>query len=509
MTGCVSGAVIGSVCESDVRLENVYYLEGTNAQVSGVFDDDGADTPGTITGGAAVKTDAEMRSDGFPALLGSAFAAGGRYPILSGETVPGEEPPVRAGLEIGTADELLAFAERVNAGENFSGKTVALTAHIDLSGVDWTPIGSTSARAFNGLFDGQGFVIDNLYSENGGLFGYVGADAVIRSVGVASGEIGSEAGYSSFFGGIAKWSNGADFIDCWNGADIYAGGYSGGIVGTVRDGGESIISGCYNVGTIYGKGTALGGIVGHLDTTRSGTSVNVTVENCYNAGAVYGQYSVGGIVGQAQDGHTFRSCYNIGEVTAATADNAGGFAGSVTRDNEIENCYFNSDVTPVGIPGDDGAVGKTASELRSDAFLTLLGEGYKADAYALVNGGFPLLLWQQTEEADGIDAVIAAIAAIGEVTLDSADAIRAARASYDALSASAKTLVANYGVLLAAEDALAALEEVSAPSDTSADVSGDVSDTPPTGDAAGALLWFALAAVCLCAALGLRARRRM
>lgn len=101
------------------------------------------------------------------------------------------------------------------------------------------------------------------------------------------------------------------------------------------------------------------------------------------------------------------------------------------------------------------------------------------------------------------------IAAIGEVTLDSADAIRAARASYDALSASAKTLVANYGVLLAAEDALAALEEVSAPSDTSADVSGDVSDTPPTGDAAGALLWLALAAVCLCAAPGLRARRRM
>ena len=637
VTGSVSGAVIGSVCESDVRLENVYYLEGTNAQVSGVFDDDGADTPGTITGGAAVKTDAEMRSDGFPALLGSAFAAGGRYPVLSGETVPGEEPPVRAGLEIGTADELLAFAERVNAGENFSGKTVALTAHIDLSGVDWTPIGSTSARAFNGLFDGQGFVIDNLYSEKGGLFGYVGADAVIRSVGVASGEIGSEAGYSSFFGGIAKWSNGADFIDCWNGADIYAGGYSGGIVGTVRDGGESIISGCYNVGTIYGKGTALGGIVGHLDTTRSGTSVNVTVENCYNAGAVYGQYSVGGIVGQAQDGHTFRNCYNTGEVTAATADNAGGFAGAVTRDNEIENGYFNSDVTPVGIPGDDGAVGKTASELRSDAFLTLLGEGYKADAYALVNGGFPLLLWQQTEEADEVDAVIAAIAAIGEVTLDSADAIRAARtaydaldeplrayvtnadrltqaeaalallnvkdeakrelaaykspeayrpaqqeellrllaegqaaidgaadaqaaadalaaakaamdavqtdarlsdaeaaaevsamiaaigevtldsadairaarASYDALSASAKTLVANYGVLLAAEDALAALEEVSAPSDTSADASGDASDTPPTGDAAGALLWFALAAVCLCAAPGLRARRRM
>lgn len=144
-------------------------------------------------------------------------------------------------------------------------------------------------------------------------------------------------------------------------------------------------------------------------------------------------------------------------MTASTADNAGGFAGSVTRDNEIENGYFNSDVTSVGIPGDDGAVGKTASELRSDAFLTLLGEGYKADAYALVNGGFPLLLWQQTEEADEIDAVIAAIAAIGEVTLDSADAIRAARTAYDALDESLRAYVSNADRLTQAEAALALL----------------------------------------------------
>ena len=144
-------------------------------------------------------------------------------------------------VDIASVADLLALAKSSNDG--VLAKNYRLTADLDLSGVDFPGIG-TAAHPFTGLFDGQGFVIDNLYSEKGGLFGYVGADAIIRSVGVASGEIGSEAGYSSFFGGIAKWSNGADFIDCWNGADIYAGGYSGGIVGTVRDGGESIISGC-------------------------------------------------------------------------------------------------------------------------------------------------------------------------------------------------------------------------------------------------------------------------
>ena len=158
---------------------------------------------------------------------------------------------------------------------------------------------------------------------------------------------------------------------------------------------------------------------------------------------------------------------------------------------------------------------------QREELLRLLAEGQAAidgaadaqaaaDALAAAKAAMDALQTDaQFSDAEAAAEVSAMIAAIGEVTLDSADAIRAARASYDALSASAKTLVANYGVLLAAEDALAALEEVSAPSDTSADASGDVSDTPPTGDAAGALLWLALAAVCLCAALGLRARRRM
>lgn len=363
---------------------------------------------------------------------------------------------------IENADDLVALAERVNAGKSSFGMTFVLTSHIDLSGIDnWTPIGKSRNNAFDGTFDGQGYAIDNLYFTSGGLFGYVGANAVIRNVGVASGEIGSKNNNVSFLGGIAGWSDGADFINCWNGADIYSGGYSGGIVGTVRNGGESLIKGCYNVGSIYGS-TGLGGIVGHLDTTRaqSGTAVNVTVEDCYNAGTVSGTNSIGGIVGFMQDGHTVRSCYNIGETTGELENQVGAIGGSVTSGNIFENCYYNNEVFSSGLgrgTESDEVIGRTAGEMKSNEFIALLGEAFKEDTFGLVNNGYPLLYWQRTYDADDLNYVIEKINEIGTVDLDSEEAIKEARNAYDNLDDDLKQYVSNYDVLEQAEKDWAAL----------------------------------------------------
>ncbi len=473
-----SGAVIGSVCETSVLLENVYYLNSSCDKAVGMFDDGGNDTPGTVTGEAAAKTEAEMKEASFSALLGDAFAAdaqtvGGGYPVLKVQKPIGEEAPVRAGLEIGTAEELIAFAERVNKGERFTGKTVALTAHIDLSDVDnWIPIGRSGNYSFDGIFDGRNCVIDNLYSVSGGLFGYVGSNAVIKNVGVASGEIGKAENYTQFLGGIANWSNGADFIGCWNGADIYCAGYSGGIVGTVRDGGESLIRECYNVGTVYGKDTHVGGIVGHLDTTREqeGTEVNVTVENCYNTGTVYASGSAGGIAGGIQDGHTVRGCYNAGDVYASSESLpiAGSVVGSVTRANTFEKCYYDVSTCEKGIGELDSGeiIGMTADEMRSSDFAELLGGSFTEDPYGLANGGYPIFSWQSTYDADDINYVVEKIGAIGVVTPDSADAVNAARNAYDDLDSSLKSYVSNYSVLQQAETELAAVQVLRQVKDT-------------------------------------------
>lgn len=70
---------------------------------------------------------------------------------------------------------LLEFAEKVNGGETFSGKTITLQADINLAGIEWTPIGN-SAKPFKGTFNGLGHKIVNLNvegTEQVGLFGYV------------------------------------------------------------------------------------------------------------------------------------------------------------------------------------------------------------------------------------------------------------------------------------------------------------------------------------------------
>ena len=65
-----------------------------------------------------------------------------------------EEPSVdeeTGKIEIGSVSQLFAFAQSVNAGESYEGKTVVLTADIDLNNVAWTPIGNvTFDRAGDG-----------------------------------------------------------------------------------------------------------------------------------------------------------------------------------------------------------------------------------------------------------------------------------------------------------------------------------------------------------------------
>ena len=75
--------------------------------------------------------------------------------------------------EIGTAEDLVAFAEAVNGGE--TGANAVLTADITLTEVWTAPIGVPSAQ-YTGTFDGQGHKITGFEatseSDGGGFFGY-------------------------------------------------------------------------------------------------------------------------------------------------------------------------------------------------------------------------------------------------------------------------------------------------------------------------------------------------
>ncbi len=157
-------------------------------------------------------------------------------------TVNLKEPDdVNGVYQIGTPSELLWFADRVKVNGN---QDAVLTADIDMTGIEWTPIG-TKDKAFQGEFDGRGHVIKNLTVndlslEYAGLFGYVSRfsnPAVIKNLGV----VGEFSG-GTYVGGIAGYSE------------------------------ESEISNCFFIGTVSGTNT--NGIANE-DTTGK------NVKNCY------------------------------------------------------------------------------------------------------------------------------------------------------------------------------------------------------------------------------------
>ncbi len=81
-----------------------------------------------------------------------------------------------AVTEIATVEDLKNFAEAVNGGKTFAGEKVILTADIDLTDIQWDPIGGDSVY-FAGEFDGNGKTISNLTNTENvarkGLFGLV------------------------------------------------------------------------------------------------------------------------------------------------------------------------------------------------------------------------------------------------------------------------------------------------------------------------------------------------
>ena len=115
-------------------------------------------------------------------------------------------------FEIKSAEELAGFAELVNNGNNFAGKTLTVVNDLDLNNMPWTPIADPNEDGWNdfkGTFDGNGQMIYNLSIDNPngwglGLFGYITSKAVIKNVKIhnvdinGEGPLGAVAGYAYF-----------------------------------------------------------------------------------------------------------------------------------------------------------------------------------------------------------------------------------------------------------------------------------------------------------------------
>ncbi len=235
---------------------------------------------------------------------------------------------------ITSADQLVAFAKKVNGGDNYA--CAVLDADIDLSKVgDWTPIGNHENR-FQGVFDGQGHTIHNMKvninskGDGAGLFGVAHTGAEIRNVFIAD--------------------------DCEiNNSDT---GGAAGILGRVNVGwawANVFIENCGSYAKVSGKRHA-GGILGHVTTnTDFSRNVKVMVNKCYNMGNIYASDGNSGLLcGYAQNSGYFTNCWSAGSLNKMNENNPIAYS-SNSGQNEffagfedkihVSNCYSAIDIT--------------------------------------------------------------------------------------------------------------------------------------------------------------------
>jgi hypothetical protein len=291
-----------------------------------------------------------------------------------GNTLP------RQIIPIADADAFVYFVETVLEDPATEGY---MTADVDLSGVDFAPIGidpnTGAVTPYTGTFNGDNHTLSNISINRGknfaGLFGINNGTiqnltvtgSVTANYSPANGDIdyvGGIAGYNDINGkiqnvvskvtvgfsgaGAADHVHNIGGIAGFNGWDEFTAG-SPHFGQTYQTGG--LIAQCRNEGNVYGGYNKVGGIVGEnaFEVTECSNYGKITVTKTET-----GWIGAGGIVGrngnnnEATEYGSILDCYNRGTVvdstTSTTSHNAyGGITGWCNNNSKVVNCYTSGD----------------------------------------------------------------------------------------------------------------------------------------------------------------------
>ena len=212
-----------------------------------------------------------------------------------------------------SADGLMNVAELVNGGK--TDINITLDKNIDLTGKDWTPIGTDYDNSYKGTFDGGGHTITGLTfttnDEYAGLFGWLNRAGTVKNVVMEGVQITSH--------------------------QIY-GGSIGGVVGS----GWGTIENCSVSGSVSGT-VYVGGVVG--------VQIGGSITGCSSSATVKGTVDVGGVAGQTNSSATLTACYATGNVIIEmdTKKNiAGGSLVGMNAGSSLLACYATGNVTSTG-----------------------------------------------------------------------------------------------------------------------------------------------------------------
>ena len=236
-----------------------------------------------------------------------------------------------------SADGLMNIAELVNGGK--SDINITLDTDIDLTGKDWTPIGTDYDNSYKGTFDGGGHTITGLtFTTNdkyAGLFGYLNRAGTVKNVVMKDVQITNNRSWSAFAGGVAGYSWGT-IENCSVSGSVSGTVYVGGVVGAQIDGS---ITGCSSSATVKGT-TDVGGVAGQ-------TNSSATLTACYATGNVIIEIDPvkniagGGLVGM-NGGNGLFACYATGNVTSTGSSTGNVHIFGLLGDNytTVTACYW-------------------------------------------------------------------------------------------------------------------------------------------------------------------------
>ena len=236
-----------------------------------------------------------------------------------------------------STDGLMNVAELVKGGK--TDINITLTADIDLTGKNWTPIGTSFSNKYTGTFDGGGHTIKGLTVTTNdqfvGLFGSIGYAGTVKNVMMEDVQITSNPS-SGFAGGVAGYSDGT-IENCSVSGSVSGTVYVGGVVGAQWEGS---ITGCSSSATVKGM-VHVGGVVGQ-------TNGGATLTACYATGNVTLEIDPrkniagGSLVGFNGGSRGLLACYATGNVTSTGSSTGNVHIGGFWGDNytSVTACYW-------------------------------------------------------------------------------------------------------------------------------------------------------------------------
>ncbi len=299
-------------------------------------------------------------------------------------------------------------------------KDFRITQNIDCNEIECVMIGS-SILPFEGFFDGQGHVVQNLVLNSSesdfiGFFRYLGRNGIIQNLGLenvhieteTADSVGALAGIVDY-GGIIKKCFAKGSLSVGDGSECI-----GGLVGFNRG---AIKYSFTDMSITAGNSVHdLGGLTGRSYSEPS---------NCYSLGSVLcgsDAINIGGFAGCCGES-SFSFCYSATVVSAGlSSTHIGGFLGAYQGYQflDMDMCFWDIDVNPdvngIGNTTDPNIVGKTTAQMKTESTFTdtawdFVGETINGsdDIWTIKEGvEYPRFVWPLVNlvgsyEVDGLD----------------------------------------------------------------------------------------------------------